>query len=212
MAVDAAGGLPGGATIVAAVGNAGGISPPQGASGRPGQCDEAWYAADRLPGAPAVGRGDGAFSTGGDQAVDAGGVDSEAGQLERGSGLPGDVVGRGEEPPGSGVPAVGGSLGGGKGVEVDLAGERAAGPRVACIGRLDEPQPGGLAFSEPGGIGVAAAEEAVRPDHGEAHGVLLGLAHPADGPVVRDLEDAGVGGDLEPAVRRVDAEPVDVRD
>jgi hypothetical protein len=97
-------------------------------------------------------------------------------------------------------------------MEVGLAGERDRLPRLASVGRFDQPeqrrQALRLRLVE---VRVPRAEEAVRADDREAHRVLVAVADALGLPfALVDAVEAGVGGDEERVVGRVHAETVHV--
>jgi hypothetical protein len=99
-------------------------------------------------------------------------------------------------------------------VEVDLAEQGGGLPCAAGVSAFDQPEqrrPAGLAQLLLTEVWVAAADEVVGADYGEAHGVLVAVSHSA-GSTVPDDEQAGVGRGVQGAVPRVDPMAVDLDD
>ncbi len=91
-------------------------------------------------------------------------------------------------------------------MEVRLAEQRDRIPAAPAVGRPDQPQMRGQLVSQ---IGMSRSKEDLRRDEREAHRVLVAVADPACLlSIWKQLEHAGVGGDVEDGPLGVEAEPV----
>ncbi len=209
LAAEAATVGPGAAGVGAVLDLPAGCDGPQVCRAGPGEHGELrrGRGCERAPAVAAAGQ---ARRGGGEDQVGVGGADREVAQRHGGQGGPGGLVGADHEPAGLAVPAVHPPVRGVQGVEVDLAGERAWLPGPGGVGALDQAEQRRQAGV--GRVGVAAAEEVPWPDDGETHGVLEPAGDPARRTGGGDAEQSVVGGGVEGAVGRVDAEPVHMRD
>jgi len=92
-------------------------------------------------------------------------------------------------------------------MKVALAEERDRLPTIAGVGCADQAEKRRQLLAA---VGVAGAEEAVGPNDGEPHRVLITAGHALGPTASLGPEQPGVGGNEQGAVLRIDAKAVDV--